>query len=317
MVSPTVLAASWSDGLFIGAGGSTHRELAEQPVRALAPDGKGRALAIVGGRSLRRRTADGAWSVIATTESEFSCCVAIGDAIYVGTDDAHVLRVGSNGIPGQLPGFDRVADRDKWYAGAVLVDGRLVGPPLGIRSMAATCDGAVLLANVHVGGIPRSTDQGETWSPTIDIDADVHQVCAHPAHPDLVIAAAAVGLCVSENAGASWTIEHQGMHESYCSAVAFAGDDILVSASEGPFAERGAIYRRPIGEPGPLRPVGGGLPEWVEGRVDTGCIAANTSTVAAADGAGHLYISNDAGVTWSCARDLVPSTSGLLVLFPR
>src|ERR1700722_17655186 len=110
MVSPTVLAASWSDGLFIGAGGSTHRELADQPVRALAPDGKGRALAIVGGRSLRRRTADGAWSVIATTESECSCCVAIGDAIYAGTDDAHVLHIGANGIAEQLTGFDRVTD---------------------------------------------------------------------------------------------------------------------------------------------------------------------------------------------------------------
>jgi hypothetical protein len=317
MVSPTVLAASWSDGLFVAAGGSMRRELAERPVRALAPDGKGGALAIVGGRSLRRRTADGAWSVIATTESECSCCVAIGDAVYAGTDDAHLLRIGPNGIAEPLAGFDRVADRDKWYAGTALIDGRVVGPPLGIRSITATCDGAVLLANVHVGGIPRSIDHGETWSPTIDIDADVHQVCAHPAHPGLVIAAAAVGLCVSENAGASWTIEHEGLHASYCSAVAFAGDEILVSASEGPVAERGAVYRRRIGESGPLRPVGGGLPEWVEGRVDTGCIAANTSTFAAADGGGHLYISSDAGRTWSSARDLVPSASGLLVLYPR
>jgi hypothetical protein len=43
---------------------------------------------------------------------------------------------------------------------AAIIDAKLMGPPLGIRSMAATHDGAVLLANVHVGGVPRSTDAG-------------------------------------------------------------------------------------------------------------------------------------------------------------
>jgi len=71
--------------------------------------------------------------------------------------------------------------------------------------MAATSDGAVLLVNVHVGGVPRSTDSGLTWRPPIDINSDVHQVCAHPTRPDIVIAAA--GLCISRDAGATWTIE--------------------------------------------------------------------------------------------------------------
>ena len=314
MMSPTVLAATWGDGLFVATGESVRRELADQSIRGLAADGKGGALAIVGGRSLRRRTAEGIWSTIAIAESECSCSVAVGDVIYVGTDDAHVLRVGSNGISEQPAGFDNVPGRREWYAGTALIDGRVVGPPLGIRSMTATCDGAVLLANVHVGGVPRSTDHGTTWSPTIQIDADVHQVSAHPTRPDLVIAAAAIGLCVSEDGGASWTIEREGLHAAYCSAVAFAGDDILVSASDGPFASRGVIYRRPIGGSGPLRPIGGGLPEWIEGRADTGCIAANASTVAAADGGGHLWVSNDTGRTWSCGNDRIASASGLLVL---
>jgi len=313
-MSPTVLAATWENGLFVANGEAVHQELADQPVRGLASDGRGGALAIVGGRSLRRRAADGLWRTIATAESECSCCVAIGDAIYVGTDDAQVLRIGPSGIPERLAGFDGVADRHKWYAGTAIVDGLLVGPPLGIRSIAATCNGAVLLANVHVGGIPRSADHGASWSPTIEIDADVHEVRAHPSRPDLVVAAAAVGLCVSQDAGASWTVEQEGLHASHCSAVAFAGDDILVSASEDPFAARGAIYRRPIDGSGPLRPVGGGLPRWIEGRADTGCIAARSSTVAAVDGAGHLYISHDVGRTWSCGRDRIPAASGLLII---
>jgi hypothetical protein len=313
MAAPIVLVATWRNGLFVSTGKAFHQELADQPVSGLAPDGKGGALAIVGGRSLRRRTTGGEWRTLATSESELSCCVAVGDAIYVGTDDAHVLRIGPDGILEQLSGFDDVAGRDKWYAGAALIDGRLVGPPLGIRSITATCDDAVLLANVHVGGIPRSIDHGATWTPTLDIDSDVHQVCAHPTRPDIVIAAAAIGLCVSKDRGASWTTEQDGLHASYCSAVAFAGDDILVAASQDHFAAQGAIYRRPLYGSGPLLPVGGGLPRWTEGIADTGCIATHASAAAVVDRAGNLYVSEDAGRTWSRKTDRVPTPSSLLI----
>ena len=62
-------------------------------------------------------------------------------------------------------------------------------------------DGSVLLANVHVGGIPRSTDGGVTWQPTIDVDSDVHEVRAHPHRSGVVMAAAAIGLCASRDGG--------------------------------------------------------------------------------------------------------------------
>jgi hypothetical protein len=192
-----------------------------------------------------------------------------------------------------------------------MVDGKLMGPPLGIRSMAATCDGAVLLANVHVGGIPRSTDAGLTWRPTIDIDSDVHQVCAHPTRPDIVIAAAGAGLCISRDAGATWTIEQRGLHANHCSAVAFGRNDIFVSASTDPFAAQGAVYRRPIDGNGPLQPLGGGMPKWTDGRADTDCIATRDSTVAVIDGSGRLYVSHDDGASWSNPVDDLPGSSGL------
>ncbi len=313
MATLTVLAATWQNGLFVGDGKTFRQELADQPVSGLAPDGHGGALAIVNRRSLRRRTAAGEWSTMATSNSDLSCCVAVGNAIYVGTDDAHVLRVGPDGILEQLAGFDSVAGRDKWYAGSALIDGRMVGPPLGIRSITATCNDAVLLANVHVGGIPRSVDGGVTWTPTLDIESDVHQVCAHPTRPDIIIAAAAIGLCISRDGGASWTFEQDGLHGSYCSAVAFVGDDILVAASEDHFAAQGAVYSRRLDGSGPLLPVGGGLPRWTEGIVDTSCIATHGSTVAVADKAGNLYVSQDAARTWSCAADRIPRASSLLV----
>ncbi|MDB5218219.1 MAG: hypothetical protein JWO86_6146, partial [Myxococcaceae bacterium] len=275
MATPTVLVSTWSDGVFALVGDARDQELAGQSVRALAPDGRGGALAIVDGHALRRRAAGGSWSTLATAEADLACCVSAGEVIYIGTDDARLLRLGANGELAPLHGFDAVAGREKWYGGQALVDGRLLGPPLGVRSITVTADGAALLANVHVGGIPRSTDGGRTWQPTIEIDSDVHEVRAHPERPEIVMAAAAVGLCISRDGGATWFIEREGLHAAYCSAVAFAGEDVLVAASADHFAPQGAIYRRRVDMSGPLVKVGAGLPEWLDGIADTGCIATN------------------------------------------
>jgi hypothetical protein len=311
MPTPSILVATWDNGLFSVTGKMVRQELANQSVRSLVADGRGGVLAIVGGHSLCRRSTDGEWTEIAKSEFDLSCCVPIGNVIFVGTDDANILRVGADGAQQRLTGFDAVAGRDKWYAGSAIIDGKRMGPPLGIRSMAATCDGAVLLANVHVGGVPRSTDFGLTWQPTIDIDSDVHQVCAHPTRPDIVIAAAAVGLCVSRDAGMTWTIEQQGLHALHCSAVAFGRNNIFVSASTDPFAAQGAVYRRPIDGNGPLQPLGGGMPQWIEGKADTDCIATRDSMAAVIDRSGRLYVSHDDGATWSYPWDRLPVPSGL------
>jgi hypothetical protein len=299
--------------LFVVTAQSRDQELAGQPVGALAPDGRGGALAIVGGHALCRRTPGGEWSAIATSELQLACSVAVGNEIYVGTDDARVLRIRAHGSFEPLGGFDAVAGRDTWYAGSALIDGRLVGPPLGIRSMTATADG-VLLANVHVGGIPRSIDGGLTWHPTIDIDSDVHDVRADATRPHIVVAAAAIGLCISRDGGETWAVERDGLHASYCSAVALSGDDVLVAASTDHFATQGAIYRRPIDGDGRLVPVTGGLPRWIHGIADTGCIATHATAIAVADGASNLYVSADGGTTWSRWASGLPATSSVLII---
>jgi hypothetical protein len=313
-VTSPVLVATWDAGVFVVSGGTPQQELANRSIRALAPDGHGGALAIVDGHLLCRRAPAGAWSTVATAEMNLACCVAVGDIIYVGTDDALVLRVSAAGEIERLRGFERVAGRDKWYAGSTLIDGKRVGPPLGVRSITATSDGRVLLSNVHVGGIPRSVDRGATWQPTIDIDSDVHEVRAHPNRPGIVAAASAIGLCTSSDGGATWEVEQRGLHALHCSAVAFAGDDILVSAAEDPFAPQGAIYRRGVDERCPLLRVTGGLPEWLDGKADTGCIAANGSAVAVADWKGNLHVSADNGRTWSRGAEGIPTPSSILIV---
>jgi hypothetical protein len=138
MPTPSILVATWENGLFSITGEMVRQELANQSVRGLVADGRGGVLAIVGGHSLCRRSSDGEWTTIAKSELELSCCVAIGGAVFVGTDDARILRVDPDGALQCLTGFDSVAGRDKWYAGSAIVDGKRMGPPLGIRSMAAT-----------------------------------------------------------------------------------------------------------------------------------------------------------------------------------
>ncbi len=314
MTKPTTLVATWGDGLFAVTGDGLTQEIAGQPVRGLAPDGHGGALAIVGPHSLRRRGPSGEWKTIAASEFELSCCVAVRDAIYVGTDDARMLRLSlGGGVLDPLDGFDNVAGREAWFAGFAIVNGQRLGPPLGIRSVAANSNGTVLFANVHVGGIPRSLDGGRTWQPTMDIHSDVHEVRAHQTDPDIVAAAAAVGLCISRDAGATWTIEREGLHASHCYAVAFSGDDIIFSAAADPFAAEGRIYRRPLKPDGCLVPVEGGMPPWTEGKVDTGCIAANGSSIAVADRVGNLYVSDDFGRAWSCRSSRLTTPSGVLI----
>jgi photosystem II stability/assembly factor-like uncharacterized protein len=225
-----------------------------------------------------------------------------------------VLRVSASGAVEPLRGFDSVPGRDSWYAGSAIIDGQRVGPPLGIRSIAATADGRVLLANVHVGGIPRSTDGGATWQPTIEIDTDVHEVRAHPTDSEVVIAAAGAGFCISRDSGATWTVEREGLDAPYCSAVAFLGDDVLVTASSDHFATEGAMYRRPIDGRGAFAHVGGGLRRWLDGIADTRCVATRDAAAAVADRGGNLYVSMDGGRAWADLASGLPAPSSVLIV---
>jgi hypothetical protein len=162
-----------------------------------------------------------------------------------------------------------------------------------------------MFANVHVGGIVRSHD-GETWMPSgIDVDADVHQVLAHPSQPALVLAATAYGLASSADGGGQWTFDTEGLHASYCRAVAVSGETTLVSASRGHRGEQAAVYRQMRG--GAFERCRDGLPEWFDDNVDTHCLAAAEGLVAIGASDGSVYVSSDQGATWEDAAAGLPS----------
>jgi hypothetical protein len=217
------------------------------------------------------------------------CLVPSDGGALIGTSEAHLVKVvGSSAT--RVRSFDRVPTRDDWYTPW--------GGPADTRSLSRDTGGRIY-ANVHVGGILASEDGEAGWhATTMDVDADVHQVLAHPTVPGLAFAATAIGMAVTRDGGASWEFTEEGLHAAYCRAVAIAGDVILLSASTSHTGRKAALYRRDLGGEGFERCTEG-LPEWFADNVDTYCLDANDGRVALGTSDGIVFVSEDAGRSWS------------------
>ena len=269
-------------------------ELAGRTVTALAGRPDGTCLAVIAEHEIWARRDDGAWSPVTSTAVPLEAITEIGSTIFGGSSDGAVLVCITPEGEERVVGFDRVPGREEWFAH---------GPPLGVRALTATADGSALLAAVHVGGIPRSTDGGLTWRPTLPIGYDVHEVCAHPSVP-ILAAATAVGLCVSLTGGESWDVLDEGLDITNSLAVAVLDEEVLFSIQDGPFAERSQVRRWQIGGR-ELERVGSGLPERLDGKIDTAQIAAGAGRAAVMDGGGNLWLSAAGSRGWHrLARDV-------------
>jgi photosystem II stability/assembly factor-like uncharacterized protein len=153
-----------------------------------------------------------------------------------------------------------------------------------------------------VGGILRSKDGGRSWEPTIDLKADVHQVLVHQ-ETDRILAPSGRGLAISVDQGQSWSFYRDGLHGSYQRAVTVVDDYLLVSSSTGPYTNQAAVYRKPLEDSGPFERCVSGLPEWFSDNIDTFCLDASGSSVAAGTESGEIYFSSDKGATWSVRVD--------------
>jgi hypothetical protein len=231
------------------------------------------------------------------------CLLATQEALFIGTSEAHLYR-SESGEMNLVEGFDRAEGRERWHT-------PWGGPP-DTRSMARDTTGA-MYANVHVGGVLRSAD-GQDWQPTMDIEADVHQVSAHPTLAGCVLVASARGLGISFDGAATWEFTRDGLHSAYARAVAAADEMLFISASAGPRGGRAALYRRPLRGAAPLERCGSGLPEWFEGNIDSGCLVASGEEVAFGTQGGQLYASHDAGSSWSLAAGDLPPVRSVLAL---
>jgi hypothetical protein len=82
--------------------------------------------------------------------------------------------------------------------------------------------------------------------------------------------------------------------------VCIDGGTAYVSASDGPFTKRGAVYRAQLGSP--FVRCEAGLPEWFPGNVDTGHLDAVGSR-AVVGFEREVYVSDDDGESWN-AREV-------------
>jgi hypothetical protein len=265
----------------------------------LAPGASAR-WAIVDAHEIWRSEGSGWTHVVTARPHEIRCIADTAAGVLIGTAEAHLHRVVEPPAPLETVGsFGEVEGRDGWYT-------PWGGPP-DTRSIAEDDD--AVYVNVHVGGIPRSRDGGETWEPTIDVDADVHRVWAGRSG---VFAACARGLAVSRDGGDTWRIEAEGLHASYCRGVTVCGDTVLVSASTGPRGGRAAVYRRPLGG-GPFERCERGLPEWFDGNVDSGWLDASPELAAFGTPDGRVFASDDEGASWGEVATGVPNLSSVVV----
>ncbi|CAN5750071.1 hypothetical protein BH20ACT23_BH20ACT23_19420 [soil metagenome] len=268
------------------------RALNGTEVNALALAGETR-YAIAGSSALRD---DGeGWQEVARARGgRANCLIASKAGLFVGASEAHLLKEeGGNLVT--LDAFESAPGRDDWFT-------PWGGPP-DVRSLTEDESGA-LYCNVHVGGILRSDDGGEAWTPTIDIGSDVHEVAAASG---AVIAATAWGFASSTDKGTSWEFDDGGLHATYARAVALADDTIVMSVSSGPRGDESILYRRHLDAPGSFERCGGDLPESFSTNINTGCVAAAGTMVAFGTEEGELYLSDDSAATFTrVADDLAP-----------
>jgi hypothetical protein len=298
---PTVLVAT-RDGMrtFDGDGHPRGEDHVGRSVTALGRAGTG-LWGIVDESELWHANG-GDWSRVADLDGLRATCVAgMGADVFVGSSEARLFRLAGEALE-PVDAFDHASGRETWHT-------PWGGPP-DTRSMANWGD--EIYVNVHVGGIIRSDDVGETWTPTIEVDADVHHVTTAA---EMVLAACAGGLAVSTDRGATWAYRTDGLEARYSRAVAVCGGSVLLSASNGPRGGRAAVYRGDLAG-GTFERCRAGLPEWFDDNIDTYHLDALPDGALASFGTsdGHLYGSTDEGATWNELVSGLPPVHRVLVL---
>jgi hypothetical protein len=282
---PTIIVATRGGLHSFDEGGDPRVEHAERSVTALGRAGDA-FWAIVDASELWLNSGADRSHVADLVDVSATCVAGIGGDVLVGSSEARLFRLEAGRLE-PVAAFDRAEGREAWYT-------PWGGPP-DTRSIANWDDD--IYVNVHVGGILRTDDGGTTWSPTIDVDADVHQVTTTE---DLVLAACAGGLASSGDSGTTWTHRTEGLEASYSRAVAVCGDGVLVTASSGPRGGRAAVYRGAL-TGGAFERCRTGLPEWFDDNIDSHCLDALPDGSFAAFGTseGRLFETRDQGATWT------------------
>jgi hypothetical protein len=266
-------------------------ELDDLPITAVHQDGAG-LWVLADRRDLYRVDGDRAERVASLDEGSGVCVGTHRGAVYVGGARAMLWRLGGDRLE-PVESFQTAPTSDEWHT-------PWGGPP-DVFSIAS--DGTRFYVSVHVGGILRSID-GESWTSTIDLHDDVHQVTVAP-DGTLWAATGMRGLAQSTDHGSTWHYHTEGLHATYALAVAAVGDGALVAVSSGHAGRDGAVYR--FGSGGTHRC--NGLPADMHGAVGPKQLAAAGDDAVVALPNGDIYASSNGGHDWARIANAVGQVS--------
>lgn len=214
--------------------------------------------------------------------------------LLIGTTPPYVYEINEERPARRIKTFDELEVRDQWYTPW--------GGPAAVRSMASTRNGWVY-ADIHVGSIMRSPDNGRTWGPvTPSLHRDVHEVSTTPASDRRVYANTYLSVYISEDSGDSWEHRSDGLDNRYGRGIAVNPEDpdiLLCGVSDGPRGAdvNGQLYHSEDAGRNWTH-VTEGFPESTKKNIDTFHIAFADRDIAWVTDEETLYISGDRGKTW-------------------
>jgi len=279
-----------SDGL-VTSPPDEHRLLTGAAVTAVHAAGDD-VWVLVGGHDLLRLRGDDVETVATVPDGAGGCIATHAGTVWVGGRRAALWRL-IDGTLAPVESFQSAPTHDEWHT-------PWGGPP-DIFSMAS--DGTHLYVGVHVGGILRTVD-GESWTATIDLHDDVHQV-AVGADGTVWAATGRRGLAESDDRGATWRYHVDGLHARYALAVAPVTGGALVAVSSGHAGRDGAVYRL---DGGRLRRCNT-LPDELHGAVGPRQLAATGAQAVVSLPSGDVHQSHDAGAHWTRIATALPDVS--------
>jgi photosystem II stability/assembly factor-like uncharacterized protein len=239
--------------------------------------------------------------------------------LFCGTEPAKLFVSDDLGATwSERPGLRSVSTVDKWY---------FPGPPHIAHAKHVSFDPRdekTVYVSVEVGGLLRSRDGGDTWEDIPGMFEDVHRLLINPKDPNKMYVSGGAGLWLSEDSGETWenTTDHDHEIGGYPDQLVYHPGHpelmFVAAASDTPNTwqethNAGARIARSRDAGRTWEILTNGLPDAMQGNVEAMCLEAvgDTCSLFAATTSGEVFVSDDAGDSWSLAvGSLAPISKG-------